>query len=134
MENQVGSTRLIHKLAASNLLRELELELAALEYSSSSLSPWLRDTIKEGERLKNEITAVGCKHGLSSKFTSFVAVDVNTGKPSKNVIIKSRHMPPPLEHDEHVGAHSDTPLVDLTQKIMASLKVNEGKEILIRTS
>ena len=55
--NDLGSTGMIHKLAAVKLIRELELEVAALGYTENG------ETKKSEEALQKEITELSIKHG-----------------------------------------------------------------------
>lgn len=60
-ESYVGATGMINRLAAIKLVRELELEAAALHFQG------LDDPSKHEEILKKEIIDIGCQNGNSLK-------------------------------------------------------------------
>ncbi|CAL8104173.1 unnamed protein product [Orchesella dallaii] len=89
-ENEVLTGGMMHKLAAVKLVRELELAIAYLPYQHSYLKT---RTEKENE-LKKEVVELACKHGIASKYTSFVAVDDHDQKPLWNDrAMQTRYVP-----------------------------------------
>ncbi|ODM92021.1 von Willebrand factor A domain-containing protein 5A, partial [Orchesella cincta] len=74
-DNDVGTTGMLHQLAAVKLVRELELEIGALRFQD------LDDVSGKEEEKKKEIEEIACKNGLTSKYTSYVAIDAKDNKP-----------------------------------------------------
>jgi len=60
-KNDLGSNGMIHKLAAIRMIRELEMEVAALGYVAES-----GGAKKSDETLKKEITELSIKHGTTT--------------------------------------------------------------------
>ncbi len=56
---------MLHRLAAVKLVRELELEAAALHFQG------LLDVTKDEERLKKEIVQISCENGRSLNLSLF---------------------------------------------------------------
>ncbi|CAL8097329.1 unnamed protein product [Orchesella dallaii] len=63
-ENDVGTTGMLHRLAAVKLVRELELEIAALHFQG------LDDVSEREESKKKEIIEIACKNGMPIKIRS----------------------------------------------------------------
>ncbi|XP_035700370.1 von Willebrand factor A domain-containing protein DDB_G0292740 [Folsomia candida] len=63
--NVLGNTEMLHKLAVVKLIRELEIEETSMRDKFTS------------EIIKDQIISLGVKHGITSKHTSYIAVDEN---------------------------------------------------------
>ncbi|CAL8143672.1 unnamed protein product [Orchesella dallaii] len=100
-ENDVGTTGMLHRLAAVKLVRDLELEISGLHFQG------LDDVSGLEESKKKEIIEIACKYGVTSKYTSFVAVDVKDEKPSmENWSMETRYVPSQFSHGWHGGFDS----------------------------
>ncbi|CAL8104254.1 unnamed protein product [Orchesella dallaii] len=98
-ENDVGTSGMLHRLAALKLVRELELEISGLSYQGV-------DQVSQSEESKkNEIIEIACKNGITSKYTSFVAIDVEdeTKQLLKNWGMETRYVPLQLAHRWYGG-------------------------------
>ncbi|XP_037037777.1 von Willebrand factor A domain-containing protein 5A-like isoform X2 [Bradysia coprophila] len=92
--NLDGNGNLLHRLAAIKLIRELEMEVSALQSEHS-----------EAEKiLKNEIIEIACQNGIASRYTSFIATDVRNDKQSdESWVMVTRHVPSQIAHGWHGG-------------------------------
>ncbi|CAL8124348.1 unnamed protein product [Orchesella dallaii] len=70
VEKVAGCSGVIHRLAGVKLIRELEIEEDAI---ATNLCKEIK--IQKEIVLKNQITQLALKNGLSSRYTSFVAID-----------------------------------------------------------
>ncbi|XP_037037798.1 uncharacterized protein LOC119075459 [Bradysia coprophila] len=90
--NLDGNGNLLHRLAAIKLIRELEMEVSALQSEHS-----------EAEKiLKNEIIEIACQNGIASRYTSFIATDVRNDKQSEESwVMVTRHVPSQIAHGSY---------------------------------
>ncbi|CAL8104245.1 unnamed protein product [Orchesella dallaii] len=98
-ENDVGTNGMLHRLAAIKLVRELELEIAGLSYQE------VDQVSRSEESKKQEVIEIACKNGVTSKYTSFVAIDVEdeTKQLLENWGMETRYVPSQLAHRSHGG-------------------------------
>lgn len=93
-ENNIGSTGMLHKLAAVKIIRDLEVDITSLvEHENPT------DFKETKEKLKNQIVAISRKHQVGSIYTSFVAVDESDQtNVEENWVMESRNVPNQISH------------------------------------
>jgi len=73
-------------------------------FAAKKLIQLLQDKDENGSQ-KKEIIHLGCRYGLASRYTSYVAVDPKTNKPVEEswMMMKTRDIPVEIAHGWHGG-------------------------------